>query len=551
MKLGRLCSAKSHDTETNDFGIYMLLIGEGNGSDDLRTIDWSDSDYYIETVIRIDGGEELVSVSRLNSVPYALTSFRSVMDEVEDADSDPGNEIQELVLNGNELSLTNGNSVDLSALSSQETITALIDNGDGTYSYFSEDGRLTIISTLDTQTAIGLSSDNQSIEYIDEFGITTVLNLCAAVDSCETITKLRWNQNTNSLEYINEEGAMDVIELTDIPVSGEYVESLTSLTYNSVTDQLIYVDEEGVNNVINIPVSGELADETTTTISLNHNFTSLDYVDEDGVTTNLDLCNVVDNCETVTSLIWNSTTNSLEFTNEDGATNAIGFSDIPISGEYEETLTNLTYNSITNQLVYVDEAGVNNVINLPATGEVVDETVTEISLGSNNQFISYIDEKGVTTDLNLCAAVDSCETVTSLTLSTSGELVYLDEEGSVNVIDINNIKEEDPEDASKMISYAPLSGSEQAIFERGTMELKNGEAVIEFSNHFKKLMALNTMTVSLTPHSADTYGLAVIKKTANGIVVKELMKGQSNFSFDWEVKATRKSGLTHQVIQNK
>ena len=48
-----------------------------------------------------------------------------------------------------------------------------------------------------------------------------------------------------------------------------------------------------------------------------------------------------------------------------------------------------------------------------------DETTTTIALKStDNQTIEYIDENGVQTDLNLCAAVDSCETVTSLTFNT-------------------------------------------------------------------------------------------------------------------------------------
>ena len=42
-----------------------------------------------------------------------------------------------------------------------------------------------------------------------------------------------------------------------------------------------------------------------------------------------------------------------------------------------------------------------------------DETTTTIALSTDNQTIEYIDENGVQTDLNLCAAVDSCETVTS------------------------------------------------------------------------------------------------------------------------------------------
>ena len=53
------------------------------------------------------------------------------------------------------------------------------------------------------------------------------------------------------------------------------------------------------------------------------NNTSFDYTDEDGIVTNIDLCNIVDNCETVTSLTFNSTLNQLEYIDENGATNAV------------------------------------------------------------------------------------------------------------------------------------------------------------------------------------------------------------------------------------
>ena len=70
----------------------------------------------------------------------------------------------------------------------EETVTTLVDNGDGTFTYTSEDGTTTTYD--ETTTTIALSTDNQTIEYVDENGVQTDLNLCAAVDSCETVTSL-------------------------------------------------------------------------------------------------------------------------------------------------------------------------------------------------------------------------------------------------------------------------------------------------------------------------------------------------------------------------
>ena len=83
----------------------------------------------------------------------------------------------------------------------EETVTTLVDNGDGTFTYTSEDGTTTTYD--ETTTTIALSTDNQTIEYVDENGIQTDLNLCAAVDSCETVTSLTFNTLLNQLEYLS------------------------------------------------------------------------------------------------------------------------------------------------------------------------------------------------------------------------------------------------------------------------------------------------------------------------------------------------------------
>jgi hypothetical protein len=60
-----------------------------------------------------------------------------------------------------------------------------------------------------------------------------------------------------------------------------------------------------------------------------------------------------------------------------------------------------------------------------------------------------------------------------------------------------------------------------------------------------------TMTIQLTPTYADTYGIAVVEKLANGFTVKELQGRKGNFSFDWEVKAVRKGYEEYNVYHKK
>ncbi|NND32520.1 MAG: hypothetical protein HKN76_08010, partial [Saprospiraceae bacterium] len=90
---------------------------------------------------------------------------------------------------------------------------------------------------------------------------------------------------------------------------------------------------------------------------------------------------------------------------------------------------------------------------------------------------------------------------------------------------------------------------EVGAYERGTGTLVNGEALIEFSEHYKIVANASTMTVQITPLEWDTYGIAVVEKTSNGFRVKELKGGEGNFSFDWVVTCVRNGKEDFQVLQ--
>lgn len=130
--------------------------------------------------------------------------------------------------------------------------------------------------------------------------------------------------------------------------------------------------------------------------------------------------------------------------------------------------------------------------------------------------------------------------------------MFADDSGNgVLYADIKNFRMDDPKDASREIWYASLEGPEAAAYVRGTATLENGEAFVPFPEHFQSVANPSTMTVILTPMSADTYGLAVVEKTAAGIRVKELKGGTGNFSFDWEVKCVRAGFEDYQPVRTK
>jgi hypothetical protein len=128
--------------------------------------------------------------------------------------------------------------------------------------------------------------------------------------------------------------------------------------------------------------------------------------------------------------------------------------------------------------------------------------------------------------------------------------IFIDNQNRATVsAQIKNFYMLDPEDQSKSIWYASLEGPEAGAYERGVAELLNGETYIAYSDHFRKVINPHTVTIILTPHSIDTYGLAVVEKRKEGFVVKELKQGKGNFKFDWEVKGVRQGYEDYKVVR--
>jgi hypothetical protein len=116
---------------------------------------------------------------------------------------------------------------------------------------------------------------------------------------------------------------------------------------------------------------------------------------------------------------------------------------------------------------------------------------------------------------------------------------------------LKSFVEEHPTNPNKQIWYACVEGPEAAAYERGSAQLVNGVAEVKFSEHFGLIVNPSTITIQLTPGSADSEGLAVVEKTATGFKVKELRKGTGTYTFDWEIKGVRKGYENFEVIRDK
>lgn len=98
---------------------------------------------------------------------------------------------------------------------------------------------------------------------------------------------------------------------------------------------------------------------------------------------------------------------------------------------------------------------------------------------------------------------------------------------------------QDPQRSDRMIRYVCLEGPEAAMYSRGKARLVDGRVHIDFPSHFAALAAPDTMTVTLTPRSSASKGLAAENVTSSGFDAIELGGGQGAYDVDWVAYAVR------------
>ncbi len=112
---GTTVYSETHAVNTNDYGLVGLEVGSGVvGSGDFSTIDWGGDSHFLQVEMDATGGSnyQMMGTSQLLSVPYAIHA--KTADSVPgDLDTDDTNELQDISLFGNELSLSNGSTVTL------------------------------------------------------------------------------------------------------------------------------------------------------------------------------------------------------------------------------------------------------------------------------------------------------------------------------------------------------------------------------------------------------------------------------------------------------
>jgi len=464
--------SEQHMVTTSPIGLFNVNVCQGGspqGSCDV--IDWSKGGFQLKVDMDANGGTTYapMGTSPILSVPIAAYAFKA-QSAANDNDTDPQNEVQSMSFNSmtNSLTLTPGNSVDLSSLKNDAD---------------ADPGNEIQAISIDTNTnTLSLSRGGGSIVFPRGDGL--------------------WKMNgANILQYANGNQTITFDKSGTAPLNQAYFElnfrpNAIHRTVSGPTDWYTEFWTKPANATGDTITYGSSVKEYPTTYAQHY------------LRFNRDTFTIARISNTLNGNSRKSVTNELALLNRayNGAT------PVRLVGVYMNAFEGI--------------GQINNFIGSQRGGAITAANV-------NNTVVPYIGLFHPTTPNTLIGGI------------------FLQGTQSVVNANVKNFSMDHPKDASKEIWYACVEGPEAAAYERGTTRLVNGEAFVPFSEHFELVINPSTMTIQLTPGSAESEGLAVIEKNSKGFRVRELRKGTGNYTFDWEVKGVRKGYEDYKAVRIK
>jgi hypothetical protein len=228
----------SHVT-TSKFGVFSLIIGKGTPTGgiygDLSQIQWSQAYHYIKVEVKFENDFVDMGTMQFLSVPYALYAQKSLEpgpagpkgDPGPKGDSgDPASDKQTLSFNGDNLSISNGNTVNLSTLNVPHQLTLLGDT-------------LSILGG----NKVGLTNQIQDLvlDVNNKLRITknasaTLIDLGKYLDNTDN-QGLTWNPATRKLGISGNSSTIDLSELKN-DADSDPTNELQNLSFNQSSNTL-------------------------------------------------------------------------------------------------------------------------------------------------------------------------------------------------------------------------------------------------------------------------------------------------------------------------
>ncbi|MCB0519268.1 MAG: tail fiber domain-containing protein [Saprospiraceae bacterium] len=252
--------SERHTSTTNSLGVFHLNIGEGNTiNGNFSAIEWGANDYFLKIDMDAAGGTQYqnIGVTQLLSVPYAMYATKAGSVEG-DNDTDSQNEIQTLSYDPatQQLSLSNGGSVTLPTSTTYAPGSGITLNGNT----ISADD----VSATNELQQLSLSGNNLSLSngggnvtlptgttYTAGNGININGNAISADDVSATNELQQLSLSGNSLSLSNGGGSVSLSGFTPVwnkSGSNAYFNSGNIGIKTSSPNTILHVNGTGVDN---------------------------------------------------------------------------------------------------------------------------------------------------------------------------------------------------------------------------------------------------------------------------------------------------------------
>ena len=140
-----------------------------------------------------------------------------------------------------------------------------------------------------------MNGDGINLDYTDEDGVVTQIDLAAVIAGNETVTTLVDNGD-GTMTYTDEDGTVNLINTTVVSGNTLIDDGTVDIDGDGTPDTGVTLQDviDNINNIV-------AANETLTTLLDNGNGTFTDNTEEDGVVTHKAIASAIADNETVTT----------------------------------------------------------------------------------------------------------------------------------------------------------------------------------------------------------------------------------------------------------
>ncbi|WP_264550748.1 beta strand repeat-containing protein [Flavobacterium sp. N2038] len=330
--------------------------------------------------------------------------------------------------------------VDISKIvKDNETLTSLVKGTDGKYVYTDEKAGIATIDVVqdvidNSSTIFNNSAVKTEVTNLieSEQTITTLVNnndgtyLYTSEDKTPTTINVVGDVITNASTIFNNPAVTNIIQQISEKAEG-------NVTFNSTTNEFSYVDAAGNTQLVDI--SKIVKDNETLTSLVKGTDGKYVYTDEKAGTATIDVVqDVIDNSSTIfnNSAVKTEVTNLIE--SEQTVTTLVNNNDgtyLYTSEDKTPTTIDVVGDVITNASTIFNNPAVTNIIQ-----EIAGKAAGDVTFNSTTNEFSYVDAAGNTQLVDISKIVKDNETLTSLVKGTDGKYVYTDEKAGTATIDV-------------------------------------------------------------------------------------------------------------------